>query len=230
MVKADYYSILEAWPTSSIDDIKKNYFRLAKLYHPDVAGDIPENRERFKLINEAYSVLSNPQKRNEYDELLRKSKLSNRSAVAIQEKDRRSAALAFTQAKDAIRLGRYDKAALLLKSAIKYDSTRPAYHSWYGFSLAMLNTRLHEARDACKKALQLEFYNADYHANLGFVYFKAGLKSLAIKHFTDALRWDPDNRIAKKYIHLAKGKPGEESGPITKLFSSVKDVFAIKSK
>lgn len=225
MVKADYYSILEAWPTSSIDDIKKNYFRLAKLYHPDVAGDIPENRERFKLVNEAYSILSDSQKRYEYDEELRKSNQRHRSAVAIQEKDRRSAALAFTQAKEAIRQGRYDKAALLLKSAVKYDATRPAYHSWYGFSLAMLNTRLHEARDACKKALQMEFYNADYHANLGFVYFKAGLKSLAIKHFKDALRWDPENRIAKKYIDLARGRAGDGVGPITKMFSVLKTVF-----
>ncbi len=225
MVKADYYSIIEAWPTSSIDDIKKNYFRLAKLYHPDVAGDVPENRERFKLINEAYSVLSDPQKRHEYDEQLRKSNQRSRSVVAIQEKDRRSAALAFTQAKEAIRQGRYDKAALLLKSAVQYDSTRPAYHSWYGFSLAMLNTRLHEARDVCKKALQMEFYNADYHANLGFVYFKAGLKSLAIKHFKDALRWDPENRVAKKYIDLARGKGGESAGPITKIFSAVKEIF-----
>lgn len=225
MVKADYYSILEAWPTSSIDDIKKNYFRLAKLYHPDVAGDIPENRERFKLINEAYSVLSNPQKRHEYDELLRKSNQGGRSATAIKEKDRRSAALAFTQAKESIRQGRYDKAALLLKSAIKYDSTRPAYHSWYGFSLAMLNTKLHEARDACKKALQMEFYNADYHANLGFVYFKAGLKSLAIKHFDDALRWDPEHRIARKYISLARGHGSEEAGPITRIVSAMKTVF-----
>jgi curved DNA-binding protein CbpA len=226
MVKADYYSILEAWPTSSVDDIKKNYFRLAKLYHPDVAGDIPENRERFKLINEAFSVLSHPQKRSEYDEDLRKSKLTSRSSVAIQEKDRRSAALAFTQAKDAIRQGRYDKAALLLKSAIKYDSTRPAYHSWYGFSLAMLNTRLHEARDACKKAIQMEFYNAEYHANLGFVYFKAGLKALAIKHFNDALKWDPENKIARKYIYLAKGKGVEDTGPITRLFGAMRGLFA----
>ena len=222
---ADYYSILEAWPTSSIDDIKKNYFRLAKLYHPDVAGDIPENRERFKLINEAYSILSDPQKRHEYDEELRKGNQTSKSATVIKEKDRRSAALAFTQAKESIRQGRYDKAALLLKSAIKYDSSRPAYFSWYGFSLAMLNAKLHDARDACKKALQMEFYNADYHANLGFVYFKAGLKSLAIKHFNDALRWDPEHRIAQKYILLAKGKSTEDSGPITKVFSAMKTLF-----
>jgi curved DNA-binding protein CbpA len=224
-VKTDYYSILEAWPTSSTEEIKKNYFRLAKLYHPDVAGDTPENRERFKLINEAFSILSNPQNRQVYDESLRKSKTGSKGAVALQEKDRRSASLAFTQAKEAMRTGRYDKAALLLQSAIKYDGSNPAYPSWYGFCLAMLNTKLHEARDACKKAVQMEFYNADYHANLGFVYFKAGLKNLAVKHFNSALKWDPDNSVARKFLQLSGVEQVRKVGPIDKVVAGVKKFF-----
>ena len=224
-MNADYYSILEVWPTASVEEIKRNYFRLAKLYHPDAAGDTPENRERFKLINEAYSVLSDAQKRATYDELLRKTK-NSKDAVAIQEKDRRSAGLSFSQAKEAMRSGRFDKAALLFKAAIKYDPTNPAYHSWYGFCLGMLNTRLHEARDACLKAIQMEFYNADYHANLGFVYFKAGLKKVAIKHFKEALKWDPDNPIASKYVSIGGEETKEEVGPIDKLIAGFKGMFS----
>jgi len=224
-VNADYYSILEVWPTASVEEIKRNYFRLAKLYHPDAAGDTPENRERFKLINETYSVLSDAQKRATYDESLRKTK-NSKDAVGIQEKDRRSAGLSFSQAKEAMRSGRFDKAALLFKAAIKYDPTNPAYHSWYGFCLGMLNTRLHEARDACLKAIQMEFYNADYHANLGFVYFKAGLKKVAIKHFKEALKWDPDNPIASKYVSIGGEERKEEVGPIDKLIAGFKGMFS----
>lgn len=224
-MNADYYSILEVWPTASVEEVKRNYFRLAKLYHPDAAGDTPENRERFKVINEAYSVLSDAQKRAIYDESLRKNK-NSKDAVAIQEKDRRSAALAFSQAKEALRSGRFDKAALLFKAAIKYDPTNPAYHSWYGFCLGMLNTRLHEARDACLKAIQMEFYNADYHANLGFVYFKAGLRKVAIKHFKEALKWDPDNPIASKYVSIGGEETKEEVGPIDKLIAGFKGMFS----
>jgi len=224
-VNADYYSILEVWPTASVEEIKRNYFRLAKLYHPDAAGDTPENRERFKLINEAYSVLSDAQKRTTYDESLRKTK-NSKDAGTIQEKDRRSAGLSFSQAKEAMRSGRFDKAALLFKAAIKYDPTNPAYHSWYGFCLGMLNTRLHEARDACLKAIQMEFYNADYHANLGFVYFKAGLKKVAIKHFKEALKWDPDNPIASKYVSIGGEERKEEVGPIDKLIAGFKGMFS----
>ena len=225
-MKADYYSVLEAWPSSSIDDIKKNYFRLAKIYHPDIAGDTAENRDRFKLINQAYGILSDPQQRHIYDESLRKGKHNTKAAQSLKEEDKRSANLAFMQAKDAMRNSNYEKAALLLKSAIKHDDKNPSYQSYYGFSLAMLNSNLHEARDACKKAVQTEFFNPEYHANLGFVYFKAGLKNLAMKHFKDALKWDPDNKIARKFVSVADGGGLEEVGPIDKMFGAIKKALS----
>jgi curved DNA-binding protein CbpA len=225
-LKADYYSVLEAWPSSSIDDIKKNYFRLAKIYHPDIAGDTPENRDRFKLINEAYGVLSDPQQRHLYDESLRKGKQNTKAAQTLKEEDKRSANLAFLQAKEAMRNGSYEKAALLLKSAIKHDDKNPTYQSYYGFCLAMINSNLHEARDACKKAVQMEFYNPEYHANLGYVYFKAGLKNLAMKHFKDALKWDPENKIAKKFLSVASGGDIEDVGPIDKMFGAIKKALS----
>lgn len=62
----DYYEILGVPRDASLDDIKKAYRRLAKQYHPDVNKD-PQANERFKEINEAYEVLSDPQKRAQYD-------------------------------------------------------------------------------------------------------------------------------------------------------------------
>src|SRR4030088_3679038 len=49
-------------------EIKSAYRRLARQYHPDVNKD-PKATERFKLINEAYEVLSDPKKRSKYDEM-----------------------------------------------------------------------------------------------------------------------------------------------------------------
>ena len=90
----------------------------------------------------------------------------------------------------------------------------------------MLNTRLHEARDACRKAIQMEYYNADYHANLGFVYIKAGLKQVAIKHFKEAIKWDPDNPIANKYLALSGEDEKEPVGPIDKLVAGVRSILS----
>jgi tetratricopeptide (TPR) repeat protein len=72
----------------------------------------------------------------------------------------------------------------------------------------------------------MEFYNADYHANLGFVYFKAGLKKVAIKHFKEALKWDPDNPIASKYVSIGGEETKEEVGPIDKLIAGFKGMFS----
>jgi curved DNA-binding protein len=65
----DYYKILSVDKSASEKEIKKAFRRLARQYHPDVNPDNPGAEERFKEINEAYEVLSDPEKRSKYDEL-----------------------------------------------------------------------------------------------------------------------------------------------------------------
>ncbi len=204
----DYYEVLGVWPTAEPDAIKKAYFKLAKIHHPDVAGESAGGDVDFKLINEAFGVLIDPVQRREFDERLKRQKGGASGPTERREADKRSAQLSYDQARAAMRQNRYDKAAVLLKAAIKFDDSNPAYHSWYGFSLGVLRTQLHEARDACKKALEMEFYNADYHANLGFVYMQAGLTSTAMECFDEALKWDPDHAVALKY--RKQGKDGRD--------------------
>lgn len=67
MAKKDFYEILGVNKNAAEDDIKKAYRRLAKKYHPDVNPGNKEAETRFKEINEAYEVLSNVQKRQQYD-------------------------------------------------------------------------------------------------------------------------------------------------------------------
>jgi curved DNA-binding protein len=62
----DYYQILGVPRGASADEIKKAYRKLAHQYHPDKAGK--ENEAKFKEINEAYQVLSDPEKRRVYDQ------------------------------------------------------------------------------------------------------------------------------------------------------------------
>ena len=62
----DYYEILGISKGASEDEIKRSFRRLARQYHPDVNKD-PKAEEKFKEINEAYHVLSDPKKRTQYD-------------------------------------------------------------------------------------------------------------------------------------------------------------------
>ena len=66
MASKDYYKLLGVAKDASADEIKKAFRKLAMQYHPD-RNSAPEAEAKFKEINEAYAVLSDPEKRKQYD-------------------------------------------------------------------------------------------------------------------------------------------------------------------
>jgi len=62
----DLYQVLGLTPKAKPEQIKATYFRLSKIYHPDVCRD-PEGKEKFVRISKAYATLGNEEKRRDYD-------------------------------------------------------------------------------------------------------------------------------------------------------------------
>lgn len=80
MPTRDPYELLGVPREASGDDIRKAYRKLARQHHPDANPDAPEAEERFKETQQAYEVLSNPEKKRQYDEMIRASARRSRSS------------------------------------------------------------------------------------------------------------------------------------------------------
>ena len=64
---SDFYSVLGVAKTATPDEIKRAFRRLSMEHHPDKNGNSEESNRAFQEINEAYNVLSDPEKRGNYD-------------------------------------------------------------------------------------------------------------------------------------------------------------------
>src|SRR5579862_2944049 len=67
MATRDPYEVLGVSRSAGADEIKSAYRRLARRYHPDVNPNDPSSEEHFKEVGEAYSILSDPEKKDRFD-------------------------------------------------------------------------------------------------------------------------------------------------------------------
>jgi curved DNA-binding protein CbpA len=221
------YEILEVHPTATEDAIRAAYFRLAKLYHPDLrrSDQKPEDTEKFIEINRAYTTLSDAGKRQAYDMELRQAAPPEAAATIAEiraadppsaQSDgslstwtaQKDAGRAYLKAEQLVDEGRYKDAARLLLAILKIEPSNPVYLSLTGYALAAVGEGLHRARDCCRRAVEMEPYNATYLARLGFVYERAGLDSLAERYYAEALQIDPAQSLARPRPRRVDAKSG----------------------
>ena len=187
-----YYGILGVKDQASLSEIKSAYYRAAKRFHPDMHFRQADESMKGKLssifsyVHEAYSILSSPHKRAEYDRLLK-----TRPAKLTTARDRARAS--FEEGKSHLRSHDYRNAELLFGQATYFDGAISEYHYYYGLSL-LKQHQMEKAAKAIEAALRLDPLNAMYLSELGFVYLDLGFPQRASGLFSKALRRSPDHQ------------------------------------
>jgi curved DNA-binding protein CbpA len=201
-----YYGVLGVQQHVTTAEIKSAYYDAAKRYHPDRHFYLRSEDLKGKLSNifayitEAYTILSNPEKRREYNK-----QLSGRAGrVTKTTSNKELAETRFEEGK--IELAKYNiaQAFEFFGQAVYLDSSTAKYHYFYGITLSKLN-RLKEAARAMERAISIEPSNCDYLAEAGHMYLKLGFQSRAKSNFEKALKSSPSHARAKEGMVILEG-------------------------
>jgi len=202
LTATDFYDILDIDKKATDDEIKKAYYRVAKVFHPDRHFSLPSDALKNKLhtifsqITEAYRILSDSKMRNAYDQSLSiKPAKIEKSTVEI-------ARVRFTEGREAMKNRAFDDAVELFGQATYLDSSMPTYYFHMGIAYERLK-KFREAEKALRHALKLDSFNVDYLAELGHVYLKLNLPLRAKTIFEKALKFDPSHERSIKGLQQA---------------------------
>jgi DnaJ-class molecular chaperone len=202
--------MLNCTPNSSNEEIKSNYKKLVKEFHPDrylsANSDAIKSKLNmiFTFITKAYKTLSDPRMKAHYDKSL-SSRNTNPETAGTQNNKGAIAHLRCTEGKKALADGRFDDAKELFGQAIYLDSTVPEYYFHLGLVLEKQN-QYQEAAKILNKAVMLAPLNADYLAELGHVFLALGFLLRAKSTFQKAIQYNASHKRARKGLELVERK------------------------
>jgi len=179
---------------ADIENINRQYYKLAKEFHPDRYGSSldPAVRHKaadiFDAITYAYESLK-----------------SSETSRQFTEGDEALAAELLRSALEEIKGGNFRRAGEFLEEGVKANPD--SHECWNYLSLALSKQpgRFPEAEEAMRKALKLDPDHTDYHANLGLLLLISGRTEEAMKEFERSLSLDPSNRKAQKGLSRILG-------------------------
>jgi curved DNA-binding protein CbpA len=199
------YELLDAGADADSNTIKRNYYRLAKEFHPDRYFAMTDESVKSKLteifdaVTKAYNVLKDEKSREEYFRSLGGGKRKEAEpAEDVKAEDQ------FRRGVEEFKKGNFWGAAEHFKWSTKLMPKSAQYWSYLSLAFSKTPGRLKDAEEALLTAVKIEPFNADHYANLGLVYIKAGIRKRACSNFEKALRIDPSNEKAKKGLEQTK--------------------------
>ncbi len=221
----NYYQLLGLGNSAPVEEVKKSYFDFSRKHHPDRINAAPDSTTMLKAnavfaeINKAFEVLSNNQKKNEYD--ARGFKESHGVEVGPSEKGKNARDL-YLNANRLYKTKRYFEAVSLLEQAVAIDNSRATYFLLLGLAQAKLPAMKKQAEANLKKASEIEPWNADPVFALGELYRSENLLKNADYYFKKALEINMEHTLAGQAVKDLEKYLGHGKKPLFSLFGKKK--------
>ena len=239
--RQNHFEVLGVNATTSNVELKRKYFRMAKMYHPDrhfepEMSDLKDKLETlFAGIHDSYQILSNKDRRRQYEQ---ENKTPPDVGAHFEEKraddyvenyveKTKSASAYYNAGMKEFTVGNFWGAADAFAWATRLDPVKAPYFFQFGLSLMRIPRRRHEAEENLQKAIEIDPLKPEYHLELGNLYLKSGLKNKALEVYTIALRENPKSEKILEAIKSVGGTVPEvdetdTGGLLKKMFKDKK--------
>jgi curved DNA-binding protein CbpA len=210
----DYYKILSLEKGSTLDEVKEAYFKSIKKFHPDAnmnfPGDIRVKAERiFTKVTKAYEILSDEQKRNNFDDSENLSKFRERANYIYE------AEIIYAEGELLLRQKNFKEAEKKFIKAIELNPDESAYvgiNAWAKYLAAPDKERINEeVKKELKRAIDMDKNVAENYYYLGSVYKFSDNLGNAEKYFTVAIQKDINYIEAKRELRLLQNRKGKRA-------------------
>jgi Flp pilus assembly protein TadD len=196
--------LLELSEEPDDEEIRRNYYRLAREFHPDRYFNIADESIKSKLtaifdaVTAAYNSLQEERQREDSFEAAEEP--STGEIDREKEADSR-----FKTGVAEFKRGNYQDAVESFRQAAELMPGISRYWNYLSLGYSKIPEKLKEAEEALLEAIKIEPMNADLYSNMGLICMRAGQKGRAHSHFEKALQIDPNNEKAKKGVQQSGG-------------------------
>ena len=212
-LQRNYYEVLGLPPSATTDQIKKKYRELARKYHPDIAQDKAFSQRLFTQINQAYSVLADPERRAQYnttlDSPVRPAPSASAPAASAPSAVVRPASVQAASARPA-------SVQAAPKAAAPSPQKMQAITQLLGNAdTAIMASKPLEARGFCMKLLEIDPKNLRALVLLGDALVMMGQPEDAAVQYRNALTVSPSPMIQSKLARLEQGAASNKTRDLT---------------